>query len=425
MPGDARILVIGSPALGAAVARALPRCESAAAETLLSGLWTIGHKQFDAIVMSLTAGRGALRAIQALRQVAPQARLIVTCVPADEPRAREALQAGAHDYLLEPLVPEELAQALDLPAVAPPPPAASPPPSPSVPAVHELGEVLRNLREGLQPTLQRLATMLRNVFQAESATIQVGDRSALVGSTEAPVLQEPLRQKDEIVGTLALGRRAESSYLASDMARLCDYAHLIETIVAQLSEQARWQELAWRDDLSGLHNRRYFEATLDKLITQATAQRLRLTVILLDIDAFKTYNDTYGHDTGDALIREVAVLLTSCLREQDVVARYGGDEFAVILVDSGQPRVPGSQHPTDPLVLAERFQTAMRRHAFKCLGPAAPGPVTLSGGLACFPWDGKTRPEILHAADTALLTAKRTGKDRIRLAEKADGANRL
>jgi two-component system cell cycle response regulator len=197
---------------------------------------------------------------------------------------------------------------------------------------------------------------------------------------------------------------------------LADYARLIEAVVAQAREQAHWQDLAWRDDLSGLRNRRYFDATLDELLAQANQQRRRVTVILFDIDDFKSYNDAYGHETGDALIREVALLLTRCSRESDVVARYGGDEFAIVMWDSEQPRVPGSQHPRDALDVAERFQTVIREHEFKCVGPGAPGPVTLSGGLACFPWDGKTRAEIVRAADAALLAAKRNGKDHIELA---------
>jgi len=420
MRSNARILVIGSPALGNAVARALPRCQAATADTLLSGLWASGHEEFDIVVVSLAAGRHALQAIHGLRQIAPRARIIASCAPPDEPRARDALQAGADDYVLEPIAPDELAATLEIGNA--PVAVSVAGPLPSIPEIQELSEVLKNLGAGLQPTLQRLVVMLRQVFQAQGVAIQVGENTAFDGSAAPPVLQEPIRRADEIVGTIALGPRVGSSYLASDAARLTDYARLIETIVAQVSEQARWQDLAWRDDLSGLRNRRYFETTLDRLIAQAAAQRLRVTVILLDIDDFKTYNDTYGHSTGDALIGEVAVLLTRCSREHDVVVRYGGDEFAVILWDAEQPRVPGSQHPSDAMVLAERFQTAIRQHAFKCLGPGAPGPITLSGGLACFPWDGKTRADILHAADTALLTAKRGGKNHILLAEKVNHA---
>jgi two-component system cell cycle response regulator len=145
-----------------------------------------------------------------------------------------------------------------------------------------------------------------------------------------------------------------------------------------------------------------------------------VTVLLFDIDDFKSYNDRYGHEVGDKLIREVAVLLRRCTRECDIVVRYGGDEFAVVFWDAEKQRVPGSEHPQEPIELATRFCQAIAQHDFECLGSDAPGPVTISGGLACFPWHGNTRERLIAAADEALLTAKRTGKNRIHLAGKAD-----
>ncbi len=415
MRGNANILVIGSAALGDAVARALPRCRSVTAQAPLSGLWTLGHGKFDGVVISLAAGQGALRAIRSLRQVAPGTRIVATCPPADEPQARAALRAGADDYVLEPVQPEDLSQALEY--AAPPRYVVS---NGAVPSVHEIAElsaVLEHLDEGLPATLERLARLLQNAFGAAGASVSLDEHAATAGEPEPPVLQEALRRRAAVVGQVALGRRLDATYTTGDAAHLADYARLIETIMLQAAEQARWQELAWRDDLSGLRNRRYFDATLDQLLETATARRGRLTVILFDIDDFKSYNDKYGHDTGDALIREVAILLTRCSREHDVVARYGGDEFAVILWDAEEPRVPGSQHPTEPIALAERFRQVIREHDFKCLGSHSPGPVTISGGLACLPWDGKTRAELMRAADEALLTAKRDGKNRIALAE--------
>jgi diguanylate cyclase (GGDEF)-like protein len=369
-------------------------------------------------VIALGSGQQAVRAIRSLREVAPRMRIIVTCSPAEEPHARDALAAGADDYILEPVAADDLERALGVqPAVQ-----MTPRSNGAVPSVQEilgLANVLRRMTEGLPGTLERLAALLRQAFDATGAVIQAAEQTVSDGEVGAVVLEEPLRQQDEVVGVIALGRRRQGGYTAADAGQLAEYARLIETILAQAHEQARWRELAWRDDLSQLHNRRYFDATIEKLITDARERRRRVTVVLFDIDDFKHYNDTYGHDTGDALIREVAVLLTRCSREGDVVARYGGDEFAVILCDAEEPRVPGSQHPTDPMALAERFCSVIRGHAFRCLGPDAPGPVTISGGLACFPWDGHTAGEIVRAADEALLSAKRSGKNHIVLAKGA------
>lgn len=418
MSADPRILVIGSADLRASVARALPRCERVTVEAPLSGVWLAGHREFDAVILGLSSGRRAVRAIRALRDIVPQARIIVTCAATDEPQAQDALRAGADDYVLEPIAAEELEAALRLPAAVRRVPAE--PTAPSFEEIVQFGEVLKHLDEGLDATLARLAALLAGAFQTRYAMIQVADATASYGPAAPLTLQESLRRHDEIVGTIALGPRASGGFSEADAARLTQYARLIETLAVMTREQARWQDLAWRDDLSGLRNRRYFEATLDKLLARAGAERRRLTIVLFDIDDFKTYNDQYGHDTGDALLREVAVLFTRCCREHDVVARYGGDEFTLILWDAEEPRLPGSQHPADAMALAERFCTVIRGHKFTCLGPAGPGPITISGGLACYPWDGRDRAELLRAADAALRAAKLTGKNRIVLAG-ADG----
>lgn len=421
MRANAELLVIGPPTLGRAVARALPRCRSTSTDDLLNGLWTIGHRAYDGVLVSYALGPRVSTALRSLREVAPTARIIVACAPEQEPEARATLAAGADDYVLEPVARAELESAFELAPV--PGPTVHGNGTPSLVEVALFSEVLRNLQEGPQATLDRLAGVLQTAFDAEGVALHVDELSATAGRAAAPVLEEPIKRQDALVGSIALGRRAHGSYAASEAARLRDYAHLIETVVAQVREREHWRDLAWRDDLTGLRNRRYLEATLDRLLEQAAEQRLRLTFLLFDIDDFKSYNDRYGHETGDALLREVAQLLTHCSRERDVVARYGGDEFAIVLWDAEKPRVPGSKHPTDPLALVERFRRAIDTHRFRCLGPDAPGRARLSGGLACFPWDGKTRDELFRAADEALLSAKRGGKNQIVLAEGTLGRN--
>jgi diguanylate cyclase (GGDEF)-like protein len=133
-----------------------------------------------------------------------------------------------------------------------------------------------------------------------------------------------------------------------------------------------------------------------------------MSLMLLDLDHFKTYNDTLGHPQGDLLIREVASLLTSTVREVDLVARYGGDEFAVAM-----PRADKGS----ALVLAERIRKVVAGGAFEHGASIPGGRVTVSIGVSTFPDDGSDAAEVLASADRALYRAKRAGRDRVDLAQ--------
>jgi len=139
-----------------------------------------------------------------------------------------------------------------------------------------------------------------------------------------------------------------------------------------------------------------------------------VTLLVFDIDDFKNYNDRFGHPAGDEILRETARLMQDSVREHDVVARIGGDEFAVIFWDNDQaPRRAHSEHPHDVLKAARRFQQAVYAHKFPKLLDHAPGTLTISGGLASFPWDGRTPEGLLDHADAMALESKRQGKNAI------------
>ncbi len=177
----------------------------------------------------------------------------------------------------------------------------------------------------------------------------------------------------------------------------------------------RLRHLAWHDELTEVWNRRYFLQFLDSVLRRAQAQHFRVTLLLFDIDNFKHYNDTYGHDAGDEILREAARLMVSVVRRHDVVARIGGDEFAVIFWDADAPRRENAQHPHSPQRAAARFQRAICDHRFPKLADCAPGTLTISGGLASYPWDGQRPDELIAKADEMLLSSKRQGKNCITL----------
>ncbi len=173
----------------------------------------------------------------------------------------------------------------------------------------------------------------------------------------------------------------------------------------------RLNHLSITDDLTGLGNRRHFDRRLRELIDLGHRERLHVTLLFFDIDDFKRFNDRFGHSAGDEILRAAAELMRSLVRSDDVVARIGGDEFAVIFWDAEQPRRPNSSHPRNVLTAVRRFQEAICDHRFPKLGDDAPATLTISGGLATYPWDGRTAPELFEAASKMAIESKRSGKN--------------
>ena len=183
------------------------------------------------------------------------------------------------------------------------------------------------------------------------------------------------------------------------------------------------ERLATEDDLTSLKNRRYIWEFARQIIEHAKAQDGQVTLLIFDIDDFKHYNDKYGHPAGDEILKQAASLMKRCCRTHDVVGRIGGDEFAVVFWDDPQrkydqgtaERRSAAQHPREGLFIAERFREQMEKTDFDLLGPDGKGILTISGGLASFPHDGSNAQELFKNADTALLEAKRSGKNRVYL----------
>jgi len=175
---------------------------------------------------------------------------------------------------------------------------------------------------------------------------------------------------------------------------------------------------AMRDPLTGAYNRRYFLWYMEKAIEIARDRRIPLTVLVFDIDHFKRYNDEYGHAAGDEILTESVRALRSVIRPTDRVCRIGGDEFVVIFFEPHGPRRMGSSPPDDVQVLARRVQERICRRRFPKLGEQARGPLTISGGLATYPWDGQTAEQLYDLADQMLPWA---GRDWRELLDHADG----
>ena len=156
---------------------------------------------------------------------------------------------------------------------------------------------------------------------------------------------------------------------------------------------------------------------MQRTLKDAVRERRAVTVMVFDIDDFKRYNDKFGHEAGDEVLIETVRLLNSVIRSGDRVCRIGGDEFVVIFSDPEGPRELGSHHPRSVETIASRFQSQITQTKFPKLGLDAPGSLSVSGGLATFPWDGTTAEALLRHADSLALESKRAGKNVITLGQ--------
>jgi len=173
------------------------------------------------------------------------------------------------------------------------------------------------------------------------------------------------------------------------------------------------QELSTKDGLTGISNRRHFDETLNDDLEDAAQNNSAVSLILIDIDYFKGFNDTYGHQLGDDCLKEVASLLSkACLNPQDLAARYGGEEFVALLSGTTEK---------DALKVADRFREMLNAAKIKHEGSDVSEHVTVSMGIATHDTASpRSAKELIEAADKALYKAKDTGRNREVLASSLD-----
>lgn len=415
-----QILVVRDPGNLAGLLRArYPQFDINVSPTYLAAMGELAKRPVRGLLVGVDPTLRKLPlAIAGLRKAAgASSRLVLCCLPSGEPLAREVVSSGADDYLIYPPVGNEVDTALAIPSSTPVPgdliPAGS---LPTWDELNRLSAVLAGIGDGRRAMLHRLCELLAESLRSPRVQIVVGDMAVEAGDAKIePVLVEAISSGGRMLGSILVSPRQRSPFTPAEAERLRHYGGLIAHLLDAADQQRHWQSLAMIDQTTQLPNRRYLMQTLENLLARASVERFRLTVLLFDLDGFKHFNDTYGHAAGDEIIHDTGQLFRRHCRQHDIVARFAGDEFVVIFWDAEQPRVPGSKHPTDALAVLRRFKKALESHEFPKLGPEAIGHITISGGLASFPWDAKDAVGLIDRADQALLQAKRDGKNRIYL----------
>ena len=349
-----------------------------------------------AVVVPLELVRGsAATAIRALRRVDPSVRLILLARPHDEPAETEA---GFDAVVVEPVGADELEKVLS--SEPTPKEHRVPHPGGAGPIADEplgdtdLVESVMNDPGGLLD--KALALVAQQTRWPDLALTDERPKRDGIGAAE-------VRHGRRSFGILSCAQATES--------QLQPWADWLGRWLALDRSYRNYRMMAYHDELTGAWNRRFYRTFMKRTIRKAARRRRPVTVLVFDIDDFKQYNDRYGHQAGDDVLKETVALLNSVIRTGDKVCRIGGDEFVVIFADSEGPRKPGSNPPETVEEIATRFQDQLCQMKFPKLGLDAPGTLSISGGLATYPWDGQKPETLLRRADQLALQSKRKGKN--------------
>ncbi len=215
----------------------------------------------------------------------------------------------------------------------------------------------------------------------------------------------PMIAQGEILGVISV--TSEHEIHGSERSNIVAACESISMALANLRLQETLRMQSLRDPLTGLFNRRYLEASFEREIQRAERRGIPLSVLMLDIDHFKRFNDSFGHEAGDALLANFGTLLGKILRKEDISCRYGGEEFTVLM-----PEADAELAKTR----AEQICAAVRAMDVQFHNLPL-GRVTISIGIATLPIHGNTPEDLLRKADLALYAAKRGGRDQARIAD--------
>ena len=221
---------------------------------------------------------------------------------------------------------------------------------------------------------------------------------------EGSFLAIPLIFKKDILGVINFHRPLADAFEDEDVRLLKLVANQIALAIENAKLYTKARDLSVRDELTGLYNRRHFQAMLQVEWKRAVRFHRSLSILMIDADHFKKYNDTFGHLQGDNVLREMANLLRRNVREIDTVARFGGEEFVILLPDTDKKGATS---------VGEKLRKIIELHRFVEGGGQTIPSITISVGIACYPEDVRELDDLIDHADIALYDAKDAGRNRV------------
>jgi len=385
-------------------------------------------------------------AVRALRDTTGHPRVLLTVPPDRVPIPSDSRMPGIEEFLPEPYFPEDLVARVEQILAD----AATPPEIPAENSGEALTTWLTDLAQlhgsvdNLTHVSENIAALFERQGRAESASVYLpstpgaplaltattGPRSrtrlSVTGFEEGTageairsgrvvaddrVLALPLPLRDSGHGLILLaGPRHESRFSLKDGERLAPLTEQSAHAVMTALKIRHLTDLSTIDDLTGLYNQRSFRQSLVKEFRRAERYERPLSLALIDLDKFKIFNDENGHEAGNRCLKQLGEIMQSGFRDTDVVCRYGGEEFAIILpeVTRGRPGDgPGAWQ------VLERLRARIEAAPFPGEEKLPQKTVTISCGIAAYPEDARDSDSLVEAADQALYAAKRSGRNRV------------
>lgn len=263
---------------------------------------------------------------------------------------------------------------------------------------------LRTLRMHRHDKLIHYLELIKRPFQLREVPGEFQEIVPRLSALEVEVVC-PMFQDDNIIGMICLGPSLkDETYSEDSLEALGILGNILAVAVGNSRTYEHVKAMSYTDGMTGLHNYRFFRLRIKEEMSRTRREESIISLLIMDVDHFKNYNDTLGHPAGDEVLRQVSTILQHSVRDNDIVARYGGEEFAVIL--------PGAEKE-GAMALAERIRVKVEETAFHREEIQPGGQLTVSIGIATFPEDALTEDDLIICADKALYHAKNTGRNRV------------